>query len=455
MISFSKMSWSGMIDFSGLNKISGLSSHEIQEICDVQELLRHDLSIINENFDSIDVGQSTCQHVVDVDKTLSEGKLSNEAKEKMQQLQESAIPSSTLYQTRRWSEAFLTFLREKGLENDFKNMSSSLLDEYLGYFYSELRTKDGNFYSPASLNCARASLFRYFKRPPLCLKVDIIHDTDFFNSNEILKAMTKKYAESGGSSKHFEAIEEADLKKLRIYFDRSTPEKLQEEVYFILEYYLGLRGREWIKYFERRNILFMIDSNGNEFIEVQNINVIQKNQQPAVSSSCRMNYEKQGRIYASPKVYSCPVEAIRLLDKKLPPEAKLLFYRKKKDWKTNDFWYNAALPMGKNTVGALMKRVSISAELSKNYTSHCIRPTVVTTMFNCGLAVNDIQCVTGHKNKDSVKRYLRVVGDKKKKEYSDALNRCFNEEQDQISSSSTSSNDSKLIKVSIFIFQLN
>ena len=125
--------------------------------------------------------------------------------------------------------------------------------------------------------------------------------------------MSKKYAEAGGSVKHFEAIEEADLKKLRIYFDRSSPEKLQEEVYFILEYYLGLRGREWIKYLERESIQFLKDSDGNEFIEVQNINMIQKNQQPAVGSSCRTKYEKQGRIYASPRILSCPVEAIRLL----------------------------------------------------------------------------------------------------------------------------------------------
>ena len=101
--------------------------------------------------------------------------------------------------------------------------------------------------------------------------------------------------------------------------------------------------------------------------------------------------------------------------------------------------------MGKNTVGALMKRISISACLSKPYTSHCIRPTVVTTMFNCSLAVNDIQCVTGpgHKNKDSVKRNLGAVSDKKTKEYSDALNtcRCFNEDREQ--TSTTSTNDGK------------
>lgn len=433
------MSWSGMIDFTALNNnmISGLENHEIQEICDVQELLRNDPSIIDETFDLIDLN---IPHK-DKDADIPQEGLPIEIKDKMNQLQESAIPTSTAYQTKKWSASFLSFLREKGLKDNFTQMPSPLLDEYLGFFYSELRTKDGNYYSPASLNCIRASLFRYFIRPPLCLKIDIISGKDFFNSNEILKALSKKYAEAGGSVKHFEAIEDADLKKLRTYFDRSSPEKLQEEVYFVLEYYLGLRGREWIKYLERKSIQFLKDSDGNEFIEVQNINTIQKNQQPAVGSSSRMKYEKQGRIYASPNILSCPVEAIRFLTQKLPPEAKLLFYRKKSDWQTQIFWYNVALPMGKNTIGTLMKRISTSARLSKQYTSHCIRPTVVTTMFNCGLAVNDIQCVTGHKHKDSVKRYLRAVGDKKKKEYSDALNQCFNEDQKQ---TSTSSNDGRL-----------
>ena len=43
------------------------------------------------------------------------------------------------------------------------------------------------------------------------------------SANRILKAVSKKYLEAGGSAKHFEAIEERDLKKLRIYFDKSSP----------------------------------------------------------------------------------------------------------------------------------------------------------------------------------------------------------------------------------------
>ena len=75
-----------------------------------------------------------------------------------------------------------------------------------------------------------------------------------------------------------------------------------------------------------------------------------------------------------------------------------------------------------------MKRISLNANLSKQYTAHCIRTTVVTNMFNSGHSVSDIQCVTGHRNADSVKRYLRRVGDDKKIEFSKTLSKTFNKD---------------------------
>ena len=114
-----------MIDFSALNNnmISGLGNHEIQEICDVQGMLTNDPSILDETFDLIDV------NTIHKDKGLL-----SEVKDEMNQLQESAIPSSTAYQTKRWSAAFLSFLREKELEDDLKQVSASSLNEYVGFF---------------------------------------------------------------------------------------------------------------------------------------------------------------------------------------------------------------------------------------------------------------------------------------------------------------------------------
>ena len=53
------------------------------------------------------------------------------------------------------------------------------------------------------------------------------------------------------------------------------------------------------------------------------------------------------------------------------------------------------------------EKISVNAHLSKTYTSHCIRPTVVTKMWNAGCNLQDIQVVTGHKREDSVKRFER------------------------------------------------
>ena len=78
-----------------------------------------------------------------------------------------------------------------------------------------------------------------------------------------------------------------------------------------------------------------------------------------------------------------------------------------------------------------MKNISQNAELSKIYTAHCIRPTVVTAMWNSGCSVQDIQNVTGQKKEDSVKRYLKRVGDDKKKEYSRVLSNSFNKGKEE------------------------
>lgn len=76
--------------------------------------------------------------------------------------------------------------------------------------------------------------------------------------------------------------------------------------------------------------------------------------------------------------------------------------------------YSPKQVMGIHTIGNLMKRISANAKLSRSYTLHCKRSTVVSILFNEGFAAQDIQCVVGHKREDSVKRYMRRVCDVKK-----------------------------------------
>lgn len=323
--------------------ISGLEDEEIGELIDIQHLIRDDPTFFDDShdFDNIPCCSST--------KDLKDNGITNEIKGKLDTLQSSSIPHTTAEHQKRYSNKFIQFLKDKKLSTDLTNLPTTEIADYLRYFYSELRANDGKLYSPATLICIRAALFRFMKQPPLNLPYNIIDDKEFYNANQVLKAMVKRNKEEGGTSKHFDAIESADISTLASYFDRQNPDTLKEEVYFCIVYYLGTRGREWIRYLKKSNIIIQHDSSGCEYVEIIGLNVIQKNCQPTLKA--RQDDLKQSRIYSSNNPCSCPVQAIKLLLSKLPPECEHVFYKKNIQWESQKFWYNSRLPLGVQTIG--------------------------------------------------------------------------------------------------------
>ena len=90
------------------------------------------------------------------------------------------------------------------------------------------------------------------------------------------------------------------MEKLNTYFDRSSPEILQKEIYFSIKYYLGLRGREWIKGLKRNQIKIETDSRNRKFVTVEGIDSIQNNDQPKIDASHSSRSVKEGiRLYSS------------------------------------------------------------------------------------------------------------------------------------------------------------
>ena len=68
-----------------------------------------------------------------------------------------------------------------------------------------------------------------------------------------------------------------------------------------------------------------------------------------------------------------------------------------------------------------MNKISKAAGLSRIYSNHCIRATAVTVLSNSGVDANDIICVSGHKNVQSLLPYQQSVSDVKRKSMSGAL----------------------------------
>ena len=236
--------------------ISGLESDQIQEIIDVQALCSNGTIFLSELDDVFcdNQPQTSNNELSELSDTRGMTKDSSlippEIAQRIDAIEKSANAKSTKEQMQRYSKKFMSFLSSKGFSTDLKNIDANELSQILRYFYSDLKTDKGKLYAPATLVCIRAALHRFFNSPDLSLKVNIMEDKEFIGANQVLKGMIKQFMEQGGDKNQFEAIEENDLQKMRVYFDRSTPSKLQE-IYFTIEYFWGTGGESGCDISER------------------------------------------------------------------------------------------------------------------------------------------------------------------------------------------------------------
>ena len=93
---------------------------------------------------------------------------------------------------------------------------------------------------------------------------------------------------------------------------------------------------------------------------------------------------------------------------------------KKKVTKTDGVWYDKC-PIGCDPLNDAMKNLSSKANLSRIYTNHCIRASVVTSLDEHGIEVRHIMATTGHKSENSIKNYAAKCPDRKRLEVCDVL----------------------------------
>ena len=133
-----------MINFASLSThmLSGLEEDDIKEVSDIQALLEDDPTILLEDLPDV-IPEDIIQH--------------------LNELEKESVPSSTSSQQAKWTKHFKDFLNRKKLNHDLENMSKKELSNGLRYYYSELRTSKGSFYSKSSLICIRAAIYRFSK----------------------------------------------------------------------------------------------------------------------------------------------------------------------------------------------------------------------------------------------------------------------------------------------------
>ena len=120
---------------------------------------------------------------------------------------------------------------------------------------------------------------------------------------------------------------------------------------------------------------------------------------------------------------NCPVKAFTLYFSRLHPDRNDFWQRPRKSGQvkeSDDIWYETA-PVGKNTLGNLMVKISEDCGLSRKYKNHCIRSTCITVLDEGGVETRHIIGLSGHKSESSVKSYCSRLSDIKKRELSEIL----------------------------------
>ena len=305
-------------------------------------------------------------------------------------------------------------------------ISKEELNEVLTLFYPNARKQDGQNYKKTALMGLRFGLQRHFL---LKRNFNIIGDQEFAKSNQVYNyeaAIVNLKRQGFGNVEHHNEISKEDLQKIQSSYnpDVPDPKTLQQFVWFNIMFHLIRRGRENLRLLTKQSFAVQKDATGRKFV-YQATDELDKNHrgkdQPDDSTG-------EGRMYERKDSPFCPVKAFELYLSKLNPNLPYLWQRPKpkENFKeTDEVWYRNA-PVGKNTLGTLMKRISEDLELSQTYTNHCIRTTAVSLLDECNFEARHIMRVSGHKSESSIRSYSRRLSETKQKQISDSLaSACF------------------------------
>lgn len=117
----------------------------------------------------------------------------------------------------------------------------------------------------------------------------------------------------------------------------------------------------------------------------------------------------------------CPVSTFTKYCNKLHPENSNSWQRPRRTVSSDDVvWYDNA-PVGRNTLNSLMKKISITANLSKKYTNHCVRATCITNLDQNGVDTRHIMSISGHKSETAIRSYSSRLCEERKRQIFEVL----------------------------------
>ena len=227
-------------------------------------------------------------------------------------MNEDMVCKSTAWNTSNEIKHLKTFLSNKKLSSDIETIPTTVLAEYLRFYYYSLQKNDGTEYAPVTLIGKRAAIHRYLTSSSVNRPINILTDREFNRANKMLQCKVGKSIQSGKKSNKFDGIEAEDLKKMQQYLDdKCDPKVLQQNVWFHLSFKLGLRGRELHHKMEKSWIGIENDALGRKYAFIKT-SYLSKNVRASLRQKEFENLS-DGRLYDdTDNQESCPIKKLEL-----------------------------------------------------------------------------------------------------------------------------------------------
>lgn len=323
---------------------------------------------------------------------------------------------------------------QREFSGNFEQDQPSELCTKLRRFYGEVQTKDGKPYSKSALIGLRAGLNRHMQSPPFNRTLNITTDVDFLPANKILTGKIRSNrAEGNDITQHKKSISKGDINKMYSsgVLNDSNPQALQNKVFFELSFHFCRRGAEGLDKLKKTDFIFIKDDSDmlTEYVTIKHNETTKKNHGTEASTN------KDQRMYSRPGDPNCPIGSLKKYLSKLHPQEDSFFQHARRCSldvlkEENAHWY--ARKMGAGPLGKMMKNISKEAQLSHDYTNHCIRATTATVLAHAEIEHSDIISVTGHKDIKSLEPYVTSVSNDKRKKMSNILHQYGNVNGNQI-----------------------
>lgn len=280
------------------------------------------------------------------------------------------------------------------------------LDRFLSRFYCGLRKDTGELYTKKSMHAIRYGLRRHFQAT---MDVDILKTNLFKLSNKTYKAMLVKLKQSGKVPvKYKNPVSKEDMGKILDSLDITTPEGLQNKVFIDIMMYIPNCGRGSLRSMSISDFDVKVDEQNQRYIVHRDTMTKSRNKDENCS----------GHMYEIPGSSRCPVASFLALKEVLNPGEQCMWQRPKPKTPvglTGSPWYINA-PLGINTLGDKMRKISEEAGCSQKYTNYSLRATNCTVLKEACIPSRQIRpmSVTGHHSGSSSKHSSHTSAKKKK-----------------------------------------